>query len=166
MPDETITFFYRAYDKRYGFLSQWYISPFLDEKGVLYNCAEQYMMAEKARLFCDVESEKKILLEQNPMKQKQLGRNVEGFNQKMWEKQRYSIVKKGNRFKFQQNPNLMRRLLQTSGRIAEASPSDKIWGIGMAQSSSGVWDPYNWKGENLLGNILTSLRDEFRTQVD
>jgi ribA/ribD-fused uncharacterized protein len=161
----TIVLFYKSTDQKTGYLSQWYLSPFRDENGVEYNCAEQYMMAEKAKLFHDNVSLKKIMAERNPICQKQLGRTVSGFCNRLWLQHRENIVKKANRLKFQQHPDLMQRLCSTRGLIAEASPSDVIWGIGMSKYNLNVYDSSKWKGLNLLGNILTSLRDEFRRQL-
>ena len=146
-----------------GFLSQWHLCQFNDESGQEFSCAEQYMMFEKAALFHDTETAKKILNTESPREQKALGRKVENFNPELWETRKKIIVYRGNLFKFVQNERLLSRLTDTGNRtIVEASPYDKIWGIGMHEDDNGIENPKNWKGENLLGEILTTLRDNLK----
>ena len=87
----------------------------------------------------------------------------EPFESGKWDAVRYEIVKSGNRAKFEQNPELKAALLKTGNRIlAEASPKDTIWGIGLGREAAIQTDPQNWPGQNLMGKILTELREEFR----
>ena len=73
------------------------------------------------------------------------------------------IVKAGNRAKFEQNPDLMNLLLDTGDAIlAEASPWDKIWEIGLYARTAKTTDPTDWPGQNLLGKTMMELREEFR----
>lgn len=141
-------------------LSQWWISEFkIDEVG--YCCMEQYMMAEKARLFKDNEIENQILICKEPNKIKALGRKVKNFNEKLWDKYKYFIVLNGNYAKFTQNKRLMNFLLATKSKILiEASPYDKIWGIGMSSTNEYIANPLKWNGQNLLGLALMEVRDE------
>jgi len=100
--------------------------------GIWYNCCEQYMMAGKARLFDDKESLDDIMEAAHPRTQKQLGRQVRGFKDSVWKKNCLEIVTQGNLAKFRQNLDLRHKLLSTGNRIiAEASPKDRIWGIGL-----------------------------------
>jgi ribA/ribD-fused uncharacterized protein len=61
---------------------------------------EQYMMAEKARLFNDSETLVEIMKSNHPKQIKDLGRQVKNFNEELWIQRRYSIVLKGNYAKF------------------------------------------------------------------
>ena len=137
---------------------QWTDSPFeLDGKS--YSCAEQYMMAEKARLFGDTEIEKQILDSDNPRHQKKLGKQVTGFNDEQWSEERSNIVFRGSVAKFTQNEELKTLLLETGDRrMVEASPIDKIWGIGLAADDPKAYDPEKWRGLNLLGEALEKVR--------
>ena len=111
--------------------SQWYDCCFV-VNGVQYHTAEQYMMAGKARLFGDKEVLQEIMEVGNPHKYKKLGRKIRGFEQTLWDTHKYEIVVEGNKAKFSQNPDLKEFLLSTGDAIiVEASPYDKIWGIGM-----------------------------------
>ncbi|GAB7532172.1 hypothetical protein PS3A_45870 [Pseudomonas sp. 3A(2025)] len=119
------------------------------------------MMAEKAALFDDQEIRAQVLHAPTPDAAKALGRNVRGFNEKVWLQHRYDIVVRANLAKFSQNPELNEYLLQTgTSVIVEASPVDSVWGIGLAQDNADVNNPNLWKGLNLLGFALMQVRDE------
>ncbi|EAC7757406.1 NADAR family protein [Listeria monocytogenes] len=140
--------------------SQWWICSFKVD-GVEYNCAEQFMMAEKAKLFNDMEMREKILAAKHPKQAKDFGRLIRGFQEDIWLKNRFNIVIRANQAKFSQNEELKKFLMQTKKRIlVEASPVDKIWGIGMAADNKNVENPLYWKGLNLLGFALMAVRDE------
>ena len=148
-----------------GCLSQWWPCRFTVE-GVEYTCAEQYMMAEKARLFGDRENLEAILRAAHPKEMKALGRAVRNFDQETWESRCYQIVLRGNLEKFRQNPELLEFLLGTGRRIlVEASPRDRIWGIGMGRQNQPAEDPMKWRGKNLLGFALTQVRDILREET-
>lgn len=139
-------------------LSQWYPSSF-SIQDITYATAEHYMMAQKARLFQDEMVFQKILTVKHPAEAKKLGREIQGFEQDLWEQHRFDIVVKGNLAKFQQNLPLKDFLLNTGDKIiVEASPVDKIWGIGLAQSQTQVLQPEHWLGLNLLGFALMKVR--------
>ena len=139
--------------------SQWYRCAFTVGENT-FNCAEQYMMHGKALLFRDTETAAKILAADHPRDHKALGRKVTPFDDAAWKREREAIVRAGNHAKFTQNPALLELLLATKGTtLVEASPYDKIWGIGLAASDPRAQDPKQWKGQNLLGKILTELRD-------
>lgn len=139
-------------------LSQWYPCEFEAER-TKYTSAEQYMMAEKARLFGDEEIRAQILKTSDPAICKKLGRKVRNFNQEKWNKNRENIARKGNFYKFSQNAKLREFLLSTGDKIlAEASPRDRIWGIGMGKNNPDALDPAKWRGRNLLGFAIMSAR--------
>ena len=139
--------------------SQWF-PCFFEADGTTYNCAEQYMMAEKARVFGDDETRYKILASSDPKVIKELGREVKNFTVDKWVAVSKDIVVKGNLHKFAQNPQLLQFLQDTGNKVlVEASPYDLIWGIGMRESDKSVNNPHNWKGQNLLGFALMEVRD-------
>lgn len=145
--------------------SQWWASEFVEE-GITYKTAEHYMMAEKAKLFGNVEIHQKIIECKSPAAAKKLGRQVKNFNQEVWKKHRFEIVKQANRLKFSQNLELKYFLLKTKKRIlVEASPVDKIWGIGLATDHNDAQNPKKWKGENLLGFALMEVRDQLQKEL-
>ena len=139
--------------------SQWYPCSF-EVDGITYNCAEQYMMAGKARVFNDEDTLGKILSASDPKIIKALGREVKNFDTEKWATISKDIVVKGNLHKFAQNIKLFQFLRETGNRVlVEASPYDTIWGIGMKESDIGITNPHNWKGLNQLGFALMEVRD-------
>ncbi len=139
--------------------SQWFDCKFTVD-GVEYRTAEQYMMSQKALLFGDKKINAEIMKAGHPKQFKELGRRISGFNEKLWNDNKTDIVIRGNYAKFSQNPELKYFLLGTNKRIlVEASPYDKIWGIGMSADDSRAMNPLQWQGENLLGFCLMEVRD-------
>jgi ribA/ribD-fused uncharacterized protein len=142
---------------------QWTDSPFSIE-GVDYGCAEQLMMAEKARLFGDEATRQQILDTPDPRLHRSLGRKVRGFSEKAWIANREDIVYRGNIAKFSQNPTLLAALLETGDRtLVEASPYDRVWGIGLNSTDPRAEDPTQWRGLNLLGKTLMRVRAALAT---
>ena len=140
-------------------LSQWFLSPFTVD-GIVYPTTEHWMMAWKASLFGDKTAFDKILAAKKPAEVKELGRQITGFDEIVWDKRRFEIVKIGNIHKFNQNPDLLKYLLGSGDSIlVEASPTDSVWGIGLAQDSEMIDNPYTWNGQNLLGFALMEVRD-------
>ena len=139
--------------------SQWWPCRFT-VKDEIFVSAEHWMMAEKARLFKADDIRKKILSTKKPGAAKALGRQILDFDAEVWDENKYDIVVKGNFHKFSQNPKLKQFLIGTGKRVlVEASPVDKIWGIGLAQDDKHSSNPLMWKGQNLLGFALMSTRD-------
>ncbi|MFD9820227.1 NADAR family protein [Streptomyces violascens] len=142
--------------------SQWWPSRFVVD-GVEYATAEHWMMASKARLFGDPEAERAALTAANPALAKKAGRLVRGFDEAVWRRERYGIVLAGSLHKFGQDEALRAYLLGTGSRVlVEASPLDRIWGIGLAADAPEADDPARWRGLNLLGFALTEARERLR----
>lgn len=152
-----------------GWLSQWYYSPFEatikiggQTESVVFPTAEHWMMVQKALLFEDEEIAQKMLKVEEVTSKgmaevKALGRRVRGFNEDTWVEKREEIVREGNMHKFGQNATLGQKLMATgTASLAEASPRDRIWGIGFgakrAEERREAW------GLNLLGRALEEVR--------
>jgi ribA/ribD-fused uncharacterized protein len=149
--NEKFTFFWK------GELSQWFKRDFV-VCGTLYNTAEQYMMASKAKLMKDTETLDKIMKSTSPREQKDLGREVKNFNSTLWDRFAKDVVFVGNYAKFVQNEDLLDLLLATRGTtLVEASPYDKIWGIGLEADDEEALERSTWKGLNWLGETLTNV---------
>lgn len=142
--------------------SQWFEYSFAVD-GVHYPTAEHYMMAEKARLFGDSATLAKILAAASPGEAKKLGRSVTPWDQERWSERRFDIVVRGNLAKFASGA--MRDFLLGTGErvIVEASPRDRIWGIGMGAKNPKAGDPHEWRGLNLLGFALMEARQRLRS---
>ncbi|GIH94162.1 hypothetical protein Psi01_47920 [Planobispora siamensis] len=145
-----------------GCLSQWWPADFTVD-GTVYRTAEHFMMAGKARLFGDEETAAQIVAAGHPKEAKDLGRRVRGFDDEIWRAARFDLVVRGNLAKFGQNPELGEFLLGTGERVlVEASPLDRIWGIGLAADDERAGRPELWRGLNLLGFALMEVRRALR----
>ena len=154
------TFFWHEYEDN-GFLSNWFESPFVIDD-FCYLHVEQYIMAQKAKLFHDAKEYTAILRATTPNDCKKYGRLVTPYDDNIWKNHRFAIMKTGLRAKFSQNTYLKKLLLQTGHTIlAEASPYDAIFGINLDAAAASKITPSEWPGENLLGKALMEIRTEF-----
>lgn len=141
-----------------GFMSQWHEAPF-SANGIKFATAEHWMMWNKARCFRDEQAAAMVLVSPHPKAAKETGRQVKNYDEGVWATCRYDIVRTGNLLKFSQNPWLLQKLQATGGRIlVEASPHDIIWGIGRSEADLRARDIFQWRGANLLGFALMSVR--------
>jgi conserved hypothetical protein, ribA/ribD-fused len=149
----TRVYFYRPSDM----FSNHYICP-MEIDGIVFNCVEQYMMYQKAILFGDTETAKMIINEPLPKIQKQHGRSVKGFDDALWNVKKFDIVYKACYHKFH-DTELIEGLDQFAPyEFVEASPTDKIWGIGISiDDTETIMDETKWQGANLLGQIITEV---------
>ena len=140
--------------------SNFYKADFIVEN-IKFSCGEQFIMYNKALLFNDLEIANKILNEDSPFTFKKLGRKVKNFDDKKWAASRFDITFKGLYQKYKQNLDLYNLILDTEClEIAEASPTDRIWGIGMNINDPNIENKNYWKGGNLLGKILMDVRSQ------
>lgn len=124
----------------------------------VFCCTEQWMMWCKAKLMHDGETAMKILGCTDPKEIKALGRKVKNFNQKLWDDNKLNVVYQGNMLKFTQNPvweDALKQMVLDGFFFVEASPYDKIWGIGI--NTTDALAGKEWQGENLLGIVLTNV---------
>ncbi|WP_280457137.1 NADAR family protein [Nocardia carnea] len=143
-------------------LSQWWPVRFTVD-GVDFATAEHYMMWRKALLFDDHDLAERIVAAPHPGAAKKLGRSIRGFSDETWERHRFGIVVNGNLAKFGQHEDLRRFLLHTGNRVlVEASPVDRIWGVGLTADDPRIESPADWKGLNLLGFALMEVREVLR----
>lgn len=154
-------FFWRPGTEPEGWLSNWSKHGFEGEDGAHYfPTAEHYMMYQKAVLMEDQQKAKAILSTSSPRAAKALGRLVKNFNSEVWDEAKEDLMFRALELKVRQNPAIREKLALTVGRtIAEASPYDTTWGIGMRLGDEGVKDPANWRGKNLLGKAWMAVRD-------
>lgn len=129
----------------------------------------RWMMYHKALHFNDIPTSIEILETTNPRIVKSLGRKVKNFDEKEWNKVKFNIVIQGNVLKFSRGGKELREQLERTGEreLVEASPYDKIWGIGIKggvkecqrQERDGTLDGKRkeW-GKNLLGLAMVEAR--------
>lgn len=145
------------------YLSQWYPCRFIIDD-IEFTCTEQWMMYAKAMLFQDLDCANAILATSSAKMQKNLGKKVTNFDDNIWNIHKKEIVFKGNFAKFSQNAELKTYLLSTKGKVlAEASPYDKIWGIGLSMGDEMRFNMTKWRGQNLLGEVLMQVREALKT---
>ena len=178
--DKYVFFFGYEGDEPEVCLQQWFPAPFAGlrhriDKGrkweedadlVNFPTSEHFMMYHKSLLMNDSGTASKILSAGHPSEAKRLGREVENFSQDLWNTHADDIVEMGNWCKFSDERNgvLKKILLGTGSKdIVEASPDDKIWGIGFdaeeAQGREGEW------GNNGLGKALMRVRHRLRKET-
>lgn len=142
----------------YGEFSNWYLCSFMF-MGMRFGSSEQALMWFKARRFGDIEIAEKILKTNNQKEIKDLGRKVKNYDDKIWSSIRFGVMHNILYYKFSQNNVLRDKLLSTGdAELYEASPYDKIWGIG----SDNVEEV---KGQNLLGKALMEVREALREEL-
>ena len=153
-------------NEEYGCFSNWYPAVFKYGRET-YAHTEQYMMYQKVLMFRKYELADQIMKTTDPYKCKKIaGQRFPEYDDYLWEKTCYHIVKRGVYAKFKQTPEILRILLNTGNAIlAECSERDKKWGIGIDISDEKRFDVTQWNGKNYLGRILMEVRDELRREV-
>jgi len=163
----SFTFFWKSHEEN-GDFSQWskhsielYGAPFANEgETVLFDNAEQAMMVAKANTFEDFDIIPEMMSTDDPLEIKKLGRKVKNFDKIVWDNLGEDIVYQINLAKFNQNTQLRDQLLKTEDSIiVEASPMDRIWGIGLSINNPKSLDKDQWRGQNLLGKVLMRVRN-------
>lgn len=143
------------------------------------------MMYHKALLFEDTKTAAKILADPSPRTARSLGRKVTPFSEETWAANRERIVTEASLAKFSrpvsedsfrrgngdeaaefpesEGGRLKAALLATGDReIVEASPRDRIWGVGFGAKDAGS-QRERW-GLNLLGKALMEARRILREE--
>ncbi|KAL3145484.1 hypothetical protein ABBQ32_003309 [Trebouxia sp. C0010 RCD-2024] len=162
-PSDNPLYFWMPAEPTHGAFSHWHVAETKGDDSNIYPTVEHYMMYHKALLFGDQVIAKEVLLLQTPAEVKEAGRRVHGFDRDKWTACREQIVFNGNFLKYTQHQELQRLLLETGSRLlVEASPEDRIWGIGYSAADAsqhrGTW------GQNLCGKALDKVRAKLRQQ--
>ena len=133
-----------------------------EKKNLHFFNSEQYFMYVKAIVFGDYEVADKILATKDPKKAKALGREVKGYDDKVWNKMRYKVMVDANKAKYSQNEDLKKLITSDDFKgkgFTESSPLDLCWGTGFAETHPDADDETKWKGQNLLGKTLDEVRN-------
>jgi ribA/ribD-fused uncharacterized protein len=139
--------FYRINDP-YGEFSNFSSHP-IKLKGKEWRTTEHYFQAQK---FSDTEHEEAIRLEPSPMIAARMGRDRKRPLRKDWEVVKDSLMREAVVAKFTQYSELKELLLSTGeAYLVEHTTNDSYWGDGGDGS-----------GQNKLGQILMSVREELR----
>jgi ribA/ribD-fused uncharacterized protein len=156
---EKFTFFYHTSSP----FSQWYEGAPFSKYGILFKTAENFMMWRKGMLFGASQKVLDKIIQASAREAKQIGREeIENFNAAIWNVAARPLVAEGNYAKFSQNPDALAALLRTEGTtLVEASPTDRIWGIGLKEDDPRAQSRKTWLGWNWLGEVETDVRDTF-----
>lgn len=149
-----------------GIFSNWYPCKFT-YNNVEFNCSEQALMYEKAILFKDQKTAQRILEAKTPKEQKALGRLVKNYNENIWSKNREKIMTDILLAKFTSKNNFKNEMMKYKNyQFVEASPVDRIWGIGLHEDNELIKDETNWRGQNLLGKALTKVCNQINNMEE
>lgn len=156
-------FFYKDWLSNYqktNFTVEW--------KGTTYtfSSTEKGFMYIKAITFGDLVTASKIMKTDDPNQCRKLGRQVKGYKDSEWEKIRYDVFYTLNWAKYTQDKELQKKLLDPKfdgKKFVEASPIDKIWGIGYAEDNPNIEYAQIYWGKNYLGRILTNIRKRLKS---
>lgn len=141
-----------------GYLSNRYPSSFAIGEDEFF-CVEQFMMYTKALTFNDDDIAEQILDSEDPDEINELGRQVSGYDDVIWNGLRQAVVYEGLKAKFEQDDELCARLLATDeALLAECTVKEYILGIGLSILDANRKDIDCWKGQNLLGFSLMRVR--------
>lgn len=147
-------------------LSNFYPAPFTHPvSGNSFFCSEQFFMFKKAELFGDAECMQAILKCKDPRKAKGLGRAVRNFDDAVFASHAQAFMEEACWLKFSQNEWMKDFLIGTGNRrLAEASPHDCRWGIGMSEENAACVTEAEWPGDNWLGIVLERVRERLRNE--
>jgi ribA/ribD-fused uncharacterized protein len=148
-----------------GCCSNWHPTGF-DFRGTHFATGEHWMMWQKACLMGDTEKASQILAAPTPRWAKELGAEVKPYDGALWDAVREQMVYYGMREKFIANEPERGELLSTgSALLAEASPYDRVWGVGMTADDPRFANPAKWEGDNLLGRACMHTRADIRQLI-
>lgn len=159
-------YFFHKPEEPYGYLSNWYKSPF-ELDGQHFSSAEQYIMYRKCMIFGDELSAKAVLRSEDPAAQQDIGRKASGYIGSVWAGMRQTVAFRALMGKFAQNAELKQKLLDTGDAyLVECAGSDRIWACGIRLNDNKRFDAENWKGDNILGFTLMEVRNVLRETTE
>jgi len=160
-----IFFYGHELTTRYSRLQNWYPSVFhaVNNPAIRFYTAEHAIMHAKAILFSDLATAEKILNAATPKEAGALGREVKNFDSNVWKQNVDRVAEEVFWAKFSQVRECREALLATGEKgLAEASPTDKVWGIGF-RADEAEGNEKQW-GRNIAGRALEKVRTRLRTE--
>ena len=131
-----------------------------------YHCTEQFIQEKKAIYFNDNRTALKIMAADTALECKQLARNIRNYDVTRWNAVAGELCYDGILEKFNQNPHLNKVLQSTGDKVLAESCYDKKWGTGIPLYSNDALRSDLWVGKNLLGKLLTTVRETLRIPED
>ena len=105
--------------------------------------------------------------ETDPVSMKHIGDNVANFDEDVWMTRARDVMMEANMAKFNQSAVCRQYLLDSGTKhLAEASPTDTYWGIGLGLRDANILKRDTWPidGHNAMGHILMQIRDHLKQQ--
>lgn len=150
LPIHQKTIYFENQYSEYGYLSNFYKSPFWVD-GKIYQTNEHFFQSKK---FSGKKIEKDIAEAASPEQAYDLGRKKEFPMRKDWRQVKEEVMYQGLKHKFNQHPELKKKLLQTGdSMLVEHYEFDKYWSDGGDGS-----------GLNRQGHLLMKLREELKQE--
>lgn len=148
--------------------SQWYPLSFIDpdQADIEFKTSEHYMMYAKALLF-DPSRAEDVLAAPTPPDAQKIGRELKGWDKKKWDAVADGVVERGNYLKFGQSRDgkALQTLLGTRGKeMIEASPKDRIWGIGYGTKEA--WAHREDWGTNRSVEPPSHFREQYASRAE
>ena len=131
-------------------------SPFTVDN-VTYSSAEQYIQSQKASLFNDDATEKKIMLTDSPYEAKKFGHRVAHYDDNKWRHNAERIAVRGVYEKFRQNSKLSQKLLQLNVDLYEGS-TDTLWGTGIHVKNQSALQKDRWTSDGLMHRVYEQVK--------
>jgi len=131
--------------------------------GVYMRTSEHHLMRAKALLMGDQVAAGCIMAAPTALAAKRIGRTVRPWNQGLWDENCDQIMEDILVAKFNYTPDMREYILGIKGHFYEASPRDKVWGIGIGVKQAEAGKPHN--GHNKLGRALDRARARIAAQV-
>ena len=141
-------------------LSNFHEAPFVHE-GTRYISSKQFIQANKAKYFGDLNTQDLILGCTTSLECKILWKQIRNFDDSKWDEVAGTVCYPGLQAKFQQNPHAMDTLIRKTGnkRIVECA-SDRLWATGIPLNDPNCLDDTKWIGQGILGQMLESIRND------
>nr|CAD2149170.1 unnamed protein product [Meloidogyne enterolobii] len=153
------------FTKAYAFSNHFKCYFYVDD--LRFCCTEQFYMYYKAVVFGDTESANQIMEMTEARDMKRVGSYIRLFNTEKWRNISILVMTICNMEKYKQNVDLRRLLFETGDTLlVEATSQDLYWGAGVDVDSASIRDKTHWPGKNVLGRILTRIRDVLKSKKE
>jgi ribA/ribD-fused uncharacterized protein len=131
-------------------------------QGQSYTCNEQYFQQQKAVLFDDQQVAEQIMRESSPYEMMKLAKTIKNYKHSVWLQHVENTLFTANQAKYSQNQSAKAALLATGNKVLGEASSNKLYGTGIGLFSKDTTDCSKWTGKNLMGKILSDIRDRLR----
>lgn len=147
------------FNGKYSPLSTMHKSDFFDATyNLTFESAEQCFQYHKCIEKKNETLANKILQSRDGYEARFIGKGIE-TDMKWNQTKGVELMERVMKFKFAKEP-MISELRRTNNLILAEASYDKVWGIGIPLRSPEAKNMDNWTGQNLLGKILTQIRND------